>query len=273
MSGFLGIQNPTGNANSLPPDNKFKTIDFGYSALDLNIGALNISKTINELPEVNNSDYKTIAEDEIVRFIGIVVPYDRSPVRYFDTYHLEGKGKGVYGINGDVNVIESDLLLYNRKDISEITIPDLEILITGPNAVLINLGEIANADLLDTLNAANPTYNITAGENWYFELTRNDKRFVYSFIGNAGEYGLNQNQFINSDLLLLFAEDTDLSAPEKFIATQGQTVFNLLTTPLNVDVTVDRLPQIETTDYTLIDNTITLLEALDAGSIVVIRKF
>ena len=63
------------------------------------------------------------------------------------------------------------------------------------------------------------------------------------------------------------------SEKELFVAIQDQTVFVLTTTPNSVDVIVDRTPQIETIDFTITDDTVTLTDALDAGSIVEIRKY
>ena len=63
------------------------------------------------------------------------------------------------------------------------------------------------------------------------------------------------------------------STKETFTATASQTVFTLSTTPSNVDVWVDGQYQLLTTDYTLLNDEVTLTQGAYAGSIVTIRKF
>lgn len=63
------------------------------------------------------------------------------------------------------------------------------------------------------------------------------------------------------------------SYKELFTATAAQTEFVLSNIPNNVDVIVDRVQQIETIDYTLAGDTVTMVDPLDAGSKVEIRKF
>lgn len=64
-----------------------------------------------------------------------------------------------------------------------------------------------------------------------------------------------------------------LSTKESFIATPAQTDFVLTNEPNNVDVHVDRIYQIEGTDYTLATDTVTMIDPQDVGSVVEIRKY
>jgi len=63
------------------------------------------------------------------------------------------------------------------------------------------------------------------------------------------------------------------STTETFIATAGQITFVLNRLPNNVDVVVDRVPQIENIDFTISGAVVTINEPVELNSIVVIRKF
>lgn len=272
MSNVLGIIINNG-VSSGAANNKIKTIDFGTATFGEELDKAAVANSINNLTAPEESNYLEIAADEIVRFCGLVVPHSSSFSRNLNYYHLEGKGKGTYGQNGNITVNADDLLLYRQVNLNTITIIELEDMFNSPNSQVINLGEIANANLLNLLNATNPPYEFEQEYSYFFELTRDSKRYVYRFIGPAGEYGQNENSFTNANLLLLYAEGQDLEAPETFTSTQGQTEINLLTTPLNTDLIIDRVPLIQGIDYTLNNNTITLLDPLDAGSHIFVRKF
>lgn len=64
-----------------------------------------------------------------------------------------------------------------------------------------------------------------------------------------------------------------ISTKELFTATAAQTEFVLSNTPNNVDVIADRVPQIETIDYTIVGDTITMTDAQDSGTKLEIRKY
>jgi hypothetical protein len=63
------------------------------------------------------------------------------------------------------------------------------------------------------------------------------------------------------------------STKQSFTSTASQTLFTLSTTPSNVDVWVDGQYQIESVDYTLSTNEVTLTNGAFANSIVTIRKY
>lgn len=63
------------------------------------------------------------------------------------------------------------------------------------------------------------------------------------------------------------------STKEEFIAAPAQTNFVLTSTPGNVDVYVDRVYQLNIIDYALVGDTVEMVDALDVGSKVEIRKF
>ena len=64
-----------------------------------------------------------------------------------------------------------------------------------------------------------------------------------------------------------------LSTKQLFTAAAAQTIFTLSNSPNNVDVVVDRVPQIEGVDYILSGNTVTMTEGLELNSKVQIRKY
>lgn len=155
------------------------------------------------------------------------------------------------------------------------------------------------------LKAAVPT-----NRNWYFRLLLGTSQ-VNFLVFSHGKYGFNANitteqnisvpladfgvSNIDFDSIVLFffhslntisgywlddvemlvgySTTTQTTDTETFNATEGQIDFILSTTPKNVDVYVDRLYQILTVDYTIVNNTITLTESVSVGSIVSIRKF
>lgn len=63
------------------------------------------------------------------------------------------------------------------------------------------------------------------------------------------------------------------STKESFTSTSGQTLFVLSESPDNVDVIVNRVPQILGTDFTFTGNTVTMLNGVSLGKKVDIRKF
>lgn len=60
---------------------------------------------------------------------------------------------------------------------------------------------------------------------------------------------------------------------ENFDAIEGQKVFELEDSPANIDLTINRVPQIPIVDYTLNNNQITVIKAQKANAKVQIRKF
>lgn len=84
--------------------------------------------------------------------------------------------------------------------------------------------------------------------------------------------GANTEPGVGSDWKSIGAS-AGFSSKEEFTATAAQTNFVLSSSPGNVDVYVDRVYQLNTIDYSLAGNTVTMEDALDAGSIVEIRKF
>jgi hypothetical protein len=63
------------------------------------------------------------------------------------------------------------------------------------------------------------------------------------------------------------------SSKESFVATPGQTIFNLASNPANVDVWVDRVNQIQGTDYNYASGVVTLTYVAEENSLVIIRKY
>lgn len=85
--------------------------------------------------------------------------------------------------------------------------------------------------------------------------------------------GANSEPGVGADWKSISTVSEVLSTKEPFTSIAAQTVFNLSSIPNNVDVYVNRIPQIHIIDYTLAANVVTLTEAQEAGSEVEIRKF
>ena len=87
----------------------------------------------------------------------------------------------------------------------------------------------------------------------------------------ANETGANSEPGVGNDWK--FVGYVNGSAKEPFTATAAQTEFVLNNTPNNVDVFIDRVVQIETIDYNLAGDTVTMTFGVDLNSKVEIRKY
>lgn len=85
--------------------------------------------------------------------------------------------------------------------------------------------------------------------------------------------GSNSEPGVGTDWEFIGSTSQVSSSKENFTSTAAQTDFILSSSPDNVDVIVDRLYQLETIDYNLAGNTVTMTVGLDLGSKVEIRKF
>ena len=94
--------------------------------------------------------------------------------------------------------------------------------------------------------------------------------YKYSLYLNGSNLELLENGSPVSSVLL-GSGSTPLK--ELFTATASQTVFTLSDSPVNVEIWIDRVYQIDTIDYTYSSGTVTLATGADAGSKVVVRKF
>lgn len=185
-----------GDTGTVLMDNKPKLLSFGFSAT-AGDGTISISSAINYMTQFS------VEHDEIPVFRGIVYPYDRSPVSFEDTYIFNGLGKGTYG-QGGIQITEDDLILIERVQLTDFP----PIIKLGANAHVEDLGEIGDQDLDEVINSASPAFVIENGTPWYFEFTRDGRRFLYGYSGLAGTYGNGQNQVLAGWLFLVYAEDT-----------------------------------------------------------------
>ena len=84
---------------------------------------------------------------------------------------------------------------------------------------------------------------------------------------------INNDPNFYTNIVSLINTKGNISSKELFTATAAQTVFTLSSIPGTLDVWVDRVYQIESIDYTILDNIVTMTEGVDLNSIVVIRKY
>ena len=190
------------NFGDLVQDNKCKVINFGYAFSPFD-GIPDISEAINNLPEnVSDPDYKSIEMDQIPVFIGIVSK-GRFGGSSKNTYLVENYGKGTYGVNGDIVLQESDLILIETEDIGGITLPPLS---NNPNAAVLDLGEIPDGDFISAINSYFPSFTVEAGTNWFFDFTVDGIRYLYGFNGANGTYGSMGGTVTSNDVFLVYDE-------------------------------------------------------------------
>jgi hypothetical protein len=107
-----------------------------------------------------------------------------------------------------------------------------------------------------------------AGARTYLELEDTDS----SRVGKAG-FAIIVNPGETADEYAPFPITSPLSTKELLTATAAQTLFVLSTTPTNIDVWADRVYQIESIDYTLAGNQLTMTDGQDSGTKLVVRKY
>ena len=111
-------------------DNKAKVVDFGSVTIPDENDLTNIADAINNLVN-DGTDYKTVLEDEIPIFKGIITVGTNEPVT--KKFLVEGSGKGVYGENGNLIVSESSLIQIFTEIVQKV--PTLEeVLLEGNNS-------------------------------------------------------------------------------------------------------------------------------------------
>jgi hypothetical protein len=119
--------------------------------------------------------------------------------RYYD---ILGLGKGTYGLGGNTNVGEENLLEFRRE--GNITLPS-----TSGNTPVVH--SIASTDLDDPefrVNNEDEDYLIELGTDYYFkiynpfglgDITSVNSFKLYRFVGGVGTYGLGNDASITAD--------------------------------------------------------------------------
>jgi hypothetical protein len=214
----------SGDGGASLQNNRFKVISFG--TLETTVGVEpDVSVVVNALLD-NSTDYKTVLDDQIPIFEGIIFDGTNSKTI---KYVVSNNGKGIYGQNGNITLDKEDLILVEQDFIS--FIPDVS---NDPNANVVNLGEIVNIDfLVNVINESPDTYEIVSGTNWYFDFTIGGSRFLYGFKGANGSYGAGGDTVVLDDLFLIYDEsDTSGGA----LPLQGTTELGAITTiPMTVN--------------------------------------
>lgn len=185
-------------------DNKPKVINFGIVS-NIGDGTVDVAGAINNLPE-NSSfpDYKSVTSEEDHYFEGIFYPAERSMKSYRRVYKVKGRGKGVYGQNGNIVVSNKELFIIENDLLTDDRPP---IITDDPNARLEDLGDIPDGDYLSVINSqANPYFTIEQDTNWYFEYTQDGNKTILTFQGELGTYGDGQLQTVEDDLFVIYSE-------------------------------------------------------------------
>ncbi|SEA13011.1 hypothetical protein [Bizionia paragorgiae] len=209
--GILGVFNPVqsaGQNDGGSSDNKFKFINFGVAEFNTVTNEPDFAGAINNLVSPVNSDSLIVTENEIAVFFGVYFPslgvsIQKTPQKVY--LAVNGKGKGIYGANGNISVINSELHFLEREEIQSAGGDDfISIIENDPNSHVENLGEIGTENIIDYLNT-NLTFVIDS-QTWYFDLTRNGKRLIYIFTGEPGTYGNGSTPFTTDNTYLMFTE-------------------------------------------------------------------
>lgn len=192
VSAFLGGSGGVTSQNNIPRRIKLGLIQ--GSIEDLSV----VSNFINNF----NPSFE-IFEDEIVYYEVALVSDSQNSAYYL--LQTVGKGKGVYGIGGNIQVLPSDFIVIEHKPSYS-----FEPLEDDLNAEVQNLGEIGSNSLVDEINNLSPTIEVVSGTNWYFEFTRDGERELWGFQGANGVYGLGGLQVDSNDLFLVYEEASAL---------------------------------------------------------------
>jgi hypothetical protein len=184
----FALSSIAGDVSTLSDNNKFIEINYGNVVGD-GITSPDIASAINNIPLSIEAVF-----DEIPFFSGVVYDGTRS---YYNTYIIAGKGKGTYGVGGNITVTNAELRI-----IASTLINNEDYITPDPNAVLTDLGDITGNTLLATLNAATP-FVIAAGENRYWKYLDTGQEYIYGFSGAAGTYGAAQTAILIAELFLV----------------------------------------------------------------------
>lgn len=185
------ISSFTGEGDNVEDDNKAVQINFGFAASNTLLAVVN---AINNMTVNVEVDF-----DEIPYAVGIVPDDTESSVSYRKVYVIKNKGKGIYGAGGNITVNSIDLLLISEHQIGDFPEP----MDNDPSAILQDLGEIGTSNLEDVVNSSVPAL-VIGDENWYFEFTRSNRRFLYGYTGSSGIYGTGQSQSASTDFFLIY---------------------------------------------------------------------
>jgi hypothetical protein len=221
-------------------DNKGKLINFGsaYSPFD---GQALVSEAINNItPPIE------VKFDEIPIFRGFVSK-GRLGMDY-NTYMINNYSKGIYGQGGDIILTESDIILIETQTLGGVSTP---VFSDDPNAEVIQLGEIPDGNFLNVINSS-PTITVEEGTNVYFDFTVQGLRYVYSFVGANGSYGIGGNTMVEEDVVLIYdetksgksitsvtGEGVDNTDPQNPVISQPVYDINLVGGTNNIELTQD----------------------------------
>lgn len=121
-------------------------------------------------------------------------------VKYIYLFPL---GNGIYNPVSD-HVSIDDLLLIEKSNITSSDVDDI------PNTLTIDLGDITGSTLSATVNASNPSLNLSDNTlEYFFVFEDNNSSFLFKFVGTNGFYGVNDLQSTSSDFVSFTDNDID----------------------------------------------------------------
>lgn len=186
----------SGTIINIEGDNKPRVISYGIATTTGGGDPPDIAGNINSLPQF------TVEGDEDLYFTGLSFPGDRSPVSYRETYVVRGKGKGVWGLGGNIVVSTPDL---HRIETSQVSSFPSDVSNDEATA-LYDLGEIGDLPVHSVVNNTDPAI-IIDDKNWFFEGTRDGSRVLYAYTGLPGTYGTFAGNTLEEDYFLVYDEE------------------------------------------------------------------
>ena len=122
-------------------------------------------------------------------------------ITYRNTYIFK-KGKGVYGLNSGVTLVEEDFLLIKSIILSSIPID------SGLPPKVEYITAIDITDPSTAINTSSDNYDILNNRDTYFVIQSTSKaiprpKIIYRFVGGVGTYGLGGTATVEGDFLLV----------------------------------------------------------------------
>lgn len=143
----------------------------------------------------------TVSETEILVVEGVAGSGSSDTIYVY----LFKPGKGTWGTTGGGQTLLAQH--FQLTAVRNFSPTDIE---NTPNSFIYNLGDTTGADFWEAGNDQNPPYDLTdSGDldadgnprTYYFSYTDNGILYYAQFVGAQGYYGLDENQFVETDFV------------------------------------------------------------------------
>lgn len=208
---------------SVDQDNKFKKIYYQYTTSN--------PPNVTQLATLLNNGNQFIITDKEIPIIQVSSLYAPAVVGYVPEirkYVLLNKGKGTYGLGGNIIITPFDLeLLYHQK-------MAYEDYIEYASTQTINMGSTPITNISDAVNNASPNLSIQEQTDGYVVfVSNNGEREVYHlFLGVGGQYGLDAEQTTINDFLEIPSNTFLINENQNLQETLEQGSIGVVETPI-----------------------------------------